>query len=178
MDLLLTYSKDTENDYIFPDTVPMEIKGKLYTIHFSRNDDSIPGVTNLNLYKGSSVIGSASFWPKGNIYESLYITGFGATNMHNTSGRSLSFKNSKRNSNRVPVGTILINSIKEIARLTRVDKIQLTAMGESIHFYRKMGFKSDGEGVYEIRMTYIMPQNAGTRKQKNRRRRTYKSYKV
>ena len=79
----------------------------------------------------------------------LHIDHLYAEDMVGAEGEPKIFKSAIRNSKRVPVGTILVETIKNIAKENNVQILKTIPLLNSRNFYKKMGFNN--RGVFQTR---------------------------
>jgi hypothetical protein len=83
----------------------------------------------------------------------------------------IKFHNAIRPADRVPVGTLLIEAIKQIAQHNGVNKIQLISMEDPKLFYEKKGFREvNGKPlVYEYSVPTKKARRTGGKTRRRRR---------
>jgi hypothetical protein len=164
----LQYTPSKTDDYKVPDSASIEYKGVTYTLPIrtmkaGEYEDSI-----LRLMSGTTDLGSCLFYPAAG---TLHINTLISRNMIRNDVHMIKFHEAVRPADRVPVGTLLIEAVKQIAQHNGVAKIQLISMEDPKLFYEKKGFREvNGEPlVYE----YLVPTKKARRSRtdKTRRRR-------
>ena len=120
---------------------PEEISIRGYTIPISYSKSDFG--SEIQLWKGREKLGGLLYSLEGS---TLHIDHLYAEDMVNSEGSAKPFRSAMRNSQRVPVGTILVAAVKAIPGVTTIKTVPLP---DSRNFYRKMGFNS--RGVFQTR---------------------------
>ena len=122
------------------DPVIIDYKEKTYTIPIERIPWLNKHKSKITLYNDQINLGYLEFIPDKN-REILYIDSL--LNMTNN-------KNTVRNNDRIPIGTILFETVVQFAKLNGFKKIKLSSLDTAINFYKKKGMIQNNKSPYMI----------------------------
>lgn len=139
MALELRYAPGEKDSYTIPPSVDIVYKGKTYSIPIRIGERAAHDKSALHLVQGTQELGGCLFHAE----TPLMIDSLTSYNMVNETGmRYIKFANSStmRTTERIPVGTILIETLKQIAALNGNRPIELVSMNDAKEFYKRKGF--------------------------------------
>ena len=167
MALELHYTPSKTHDYTVPETVVIQYKEITYTLPIRTMPSADYEQSVLRLMSGTKDLGSCLFYPE---KTSLQINTIISRNMIRNDVHMIKFREAIRPADRVPVGTLLVEAIKQIAQYNDVKTIQLLSMENAKTFYEKKGFRETNgkELVYE----YSVPKKSRHRHRHRRSART------
>ena len=143
MALELHYAPGKEDTYIIPPSVDIIYKGKTYSLRIHNDDRATYRESFLSLYRGDDLLGSCAI----NTGTPLMIESLTSYNMVRETGLTYKYfdnSHAMRTPDRIPVGTILIETLKQIAALNGDPTIELVSMNDARRFYIKKGFTPIG----------------------------------